>query len=78
MDEGRIEKATRRARFVLSGGCRIRGEVFVGLYEPHHPGPQRVGEVLNAVRAKTMRGEFCGTVFVNLPDVPNRVQDSLN
>jgi hypothetical protein len=121
MDEGRIEKATRRARLVLSNGREIRGEVFVGLYDAHHVGPQRVGELLNedpafipvrtdkgvllvnrahvvsvalsadrekddlvtlgkryTVRVKTTRGEFRGTVFVNLPDVSNRVRDYLN
>jgi hypothetical protein len=51
MDEGRIEKATRRARLVLSNGREIRGEVFVGLYDPHHVGPQRVGELLNEAPA---------------------------
>jgi hypothetical protein len=121
MDEGRIEKATRRARLVLSNGREIRGEVFVGLYDAHHVGPQRVGELLNedpafipvktgkgvilvnsahivsvalpadrekddlvtlgkryTVRVKTTRGEFRGTVFVNLPDVSTRVRDYLN
>lgn len=47
MDDGRIEKATRNAKVVLSSGREIRGEVFVGLYDPHHAGPQRVGELLN-------------------------------
>lgn len=51
MDEGRIEKATRPARLVLSNGREIRGEVFVGLYDPHHVGPQRVGELLNEAPA---------------------------
>jgi hypothetical protein len=51
MDDGRIEKATRRARLVLSDGRDIRGEVFVGLYDPHHVGPQRVGELLNEASA---------------------------
>jgi hypothetical protein len=121
MDDGRIEKATRRARLVLSNGRVIRGEVFVGLYDAHHVGPQRVGELLNedsafipvktgksvilihrahivsvalpadrekddlvtlgkryTVRVKTTCGEFRGTVFVNLPDVSNRVRDYLN
>jgi len=47
MDDAKIEKATRRARFLLSDGTDVDGDVFVGLYEPHHIGPQRVGELIN-------------------------------
>lgn len=60
MDEGRIQKATRPAKIILSTGREIRGHVFVGLYDSHHSGPQRVGELLNEekpfVPVKTAKG----------------------
>jgi hypothetical protein len=60
MDDGRIQKATRPTTIVLSSGREIRGDVFVGLYDPHHLGPQRVGELLNEplafIPVRTNRG----------------------
>ena len=83
MDEGRIEKATRRARLVLSDGREVHGDVFVGLYEPHHVGPQRVGELLNEQEAfipvKTDEGVLLvnrtRVISVTLP--ADREQDDL-
>lgn len=47
MDDRRIEKETRAVEFELSDGARLAGEVFVGLYDPHRSGPQKVGALLN-------------------------------
>ncbi len=65
MDEGRIQKATRPAKIVLSTGRGIRGDVFVGLYDPHHLGPQRVGELLNEDLAFLPVKTDKGVVLVN-------------
>jgi hypothetical protein len=65
MDEGRIQKATRKATLVLSSGRQIRGDVFVGLYDPHHTGPQRVGELLNEDLAFLPVKTDKGVVLVN-------------
>lgn len=46
MDDRRIEKETRTVEFELSDGGRLTGEVFVGQFDSHHTGPQRVGELL--------------------------------
>jgi len=83
MDEGRIQKATRRARLILSDGREVCGDVFVGLYEPHHLGPQRVGELLNEedtfIPVKTDQGVLlvnrARIVSVTLP--ADREQDDL-
>jgi len=83
MDEGRIQKTTRRARLVFSDGREVRGDVFVGLYEAHHLGPQRVGELLNErevfIPVKTDQGVLlvnrAHLVSVTLPS--DREQDDL-
>jgi hypothetical protein len=65
MDDGRIQKSTRKTNLVLSSGRRIRGDVFVGLYDPHHSGPQRVGELLNENLAFLPVRTDKGVVLVN-------------
>lgn len=83
MDERRIQKAIRHARLVLSDGREIRGDVFVGLCDPHHLGPQRVGELLNEeapfIPVKTEKGVLLlhrvHIVSVTLP--ANRERDEL-
>ncbi len=47
MGDSKIEKKTREAAFELSSGKTIKGEVFLGLYEAHHTGPQKIGDLLN-------------------------------
>ena len=60
VDDFKITKETRRVRFHLSDGTIVTGEVYVGLCDPHHSGPQRVGELLNSsitfIPARTPRG----------------------
>lgn len=47
MDERKIEKENRPVLFELSDGSEIEGEVFLRLYEAHHAGLQKVGDLLN-------------------------------
>lgn len=47
MDEQRIEKEVRRAVLELYDGRRLEGEVFLRLYEAHHAGSQKIGDLLN-------------------------------
>jgi hypothetical protein len=60
MDERKIKKENRVVLFKLSDGSEVEGEVFLRLYEAHHSGPQRVGDLLNEERpfipVKTDRG----------------------
>jgi hypothetical protein len=65
MDDGKIQKAARKANLVLSSGRRIRGNVFVWLYDSHHFGPQRVGELLNENLAFLPIKTDKGVVLVN-------------
>lgn len=65
MDDGRIQKATRPTKIILSTGREIRGDVFVGLYDLHHSGPQRVGELLNENTAFLPVKTDKGVVLVN-------------
>ncbi len=47
MDKHKITKETHQVSFELSDGSQIEGEVFLRLYEAHHSGRQRVGDLLN-------------------------------
>ncbi|TAJ98547.1 MAG: hypothetical protein EPO39_17965 [Candidatus Manganitrophaceae bacterium] len=47
MDERKIEKENRPVLFELYDGSEIDGEVFLRLYEAHHAGLQKVGDLLN-------------------------------
>lgn len=47
MEDSKIEKQTRTAAFALSSGKTVEGEVFLRLYEAHHTGPQKIGDLLN-------------------------------
>ncbi|HZR46963.1 MAG TPA: hypothetical protein VFA47_09680 [Candidatus Manganitrophaceae bacterium] len=52
MDERKIEKETQSALIELSDGSEIDGEVFLRLYEAHHAGQQKVGDLLNNEAAR--------------------------
>lgn len=47
MAEQRIAKMTRKTQVTLLDGRQLSGEVFLGLYEAHHSGHQKVGGLLN-------------------------------
>ncbi|MBI3805442.1 MAG: hypothetical protein HY282_16970 [Nitrospirae bacterium] len=47
MDERRIEKEIRSVLFELADGSEVEGEVFLRLYEAHHAGLQKIGDLLN-------------------------------
>ncbi|MDC4203864.1 MAG: hypothetical protein MPW14_09555 [Candidatus Manganitrophus sp.] len=47
MDERRIEKENCPVLFELYDGSEIEGEVFLRLYEAHHAGLQKVGDLIN-------------------------------
>lgn len=65
MDDRRIEKQSRRIGVELSDGSRLDGEVFLRLYEAHHEGPQKVGELLNEDAALIPLKTSDGVVLVN-------------
>jgi hypothetical protein len=46
MDERKVEKQTQKVVFGMSDRTRVKGEVFLGLYEARHTGPQKVGDLL--------------------------------
>lgn len=52
MDERKIEKGTEAIFFELSDGSEVEGEVFLRLYEAHHEGQQKVGDLLNNEEAR--------------------------
>jgi hypothetical protein len=52
MDEQKIEKEAQAILFELSDGSQIDGEVFLRLYEAHHEGHQKVGDLLNSEEAR--------------------------
>jgi len=60
MDERKIEKQTQEVVFEMSDRSVVSGKVFLGLYEAHHTGRQKVGDLLNEqlsfVPVKTVRG----------------------
>jgi hypothetical protein len=62
MDERKVEKQTQEVDFELSDGSAVRGAVFLRLYEAHHSGHQRVGELLNEepsfIPVRTDQGGF--------------------
>lgn len=122
MDEHRIVMQKRQVDLMLADGRQLNGEVFLSLYEAHHVGPQRLGDLLNStirflpvkladgvqlvnvdliVSARTkdaeerddlarlgekhcislttiLRNEIVADLFVNLPEIANRVKDCLN
>jgi hypothetical protein len=47
MPEQAIAMRKRRVDMVLADGSRVIGEVYLGLYEAHRDGPQRLGDLLN-------------------------------
>ena len=47
MDEQKIEKEAQAILFELPDGSKIEGEVFLRLYEAHHEGHQKIGDLLN-------------------------------
>ncbi|MGE3888965.1 MAG: hypothetical protein AB7H81_21250 [Vicinamibacterales bacterium] len=44
----RVEKLRRPATIMLSSGEAVDGSFFLAHASAHHPGPERVGELLNA------------------------------
>jgi hypothetical protein len=60
VDERKIQKQTQDVVFEMSDKSEVSGEVFLGLYEAHHTGRQKVGDLLNEqlsfVPVKTARG----------------------
>jgi hypothetical protein len=122
MSDYRIVMQKRQVALVLADGSRLEGEVFLNLYEAHHIGPQRLGDLLNSdirflpvqtasgiqlvnveriVSAQTggseeadelmrlgekhririttlLRDEIVADLYVNLPEISNRVKDGLN
>jgi hypothetical protein len=60
MDERKIQKQTQDVVFEMSDKSEVSGEVFLGLYEAHHTGRQKVGDLLNEqllfVPVKTAHG----------------------
>ena len=52
MDERKIEKEAQAILFELSDGSEIEGEVFLGLYEAHHEGHQKIGDLLNNAESR--------------------------
>ncbi|MDC4227697.1 MAG: hypothetical protein MPW15_26580 [Candidatus Manganitrophus sp.] len=71
MDERRIEKENCPVLFELYDGSEIEGEVFLRLYEAHHAGLQKVGDLLNeetrVIPVRTKKGTLL------LQSVPHRV-----
>jgi len=47
MGDQRIAMHERDVLLRLADGSRIEGKVFLGLYEAHRNGPQRLGDLLN-------------------------------
>src|SRR5262249_32057633 len=47
MDEQKVVKQTQEVVFGMSDHSNVKGEVFLGLYEARHTGPQKVGDLLN-------------------------------
>jgi len=60
VDERKIEKENRSVLFELYDGSEVEGEVFLRLYEAHHEGLQKVGDLLNeetrVIPIRTKRG----------------------
>lgn len=65
MDERKIEKEVRPVLFALSDGSEIEGEVFLRLYEAHHAGLQKVGDLLNEEKRFIPIRTKRGTLLIN-------------
>lgn len=65
MDERKIEKENRPVLFELSDGSEIEGEVFLRLYEEHHAGLQKVGDLLNEEKRFIPIRTKGGTLLIN-------------
>lgn len=65
MDEQRIEKENRPVLFELYDGSEIDGEVFLRLYEAHHAGLQKVGDLLNEETRVIPLRTKTGTLLLN-------------
>jgi hypothetical protein len=48
MSQFRVEKHRAEAELTLAGGGAMRGWFFLALSSAHHPGPERVADLLNA------------------------------
>lgn len=65
MDERKIEKENRPVLFELYDGSEIDGEVFLRLYEAHHAGLQKVGDLLNEETRVIPLRTKTGTLLLN-------------
>lgn len=65
MDERRIEKENCPVLFELYDGSEIEGEVFLRLYEAHHAGLQKVGDLLNEEARVIPLRTSKGTLLLN-------------
>ncbi len=65
MDERKIEKENRPVLFELSDGSEVEGEVFLRLYEAHHAGLQKVGDLLHEEKKFIPVKASGGTLLVN-------------
>ncbi len=66
MDDQRIKMHSRQVVMVLSNGSRMEGEVFLGLYEAHRNGPQKLGDLLNGENGFLPIRTAEGVLLVNL------------
>lgn len=69
MEEQKIAKRRRQVLFTLADGSEISGNVFLGLYEVSHQGPQRVGELLNGCEGFVPVETPDGTVSLNVANI---------
>lgn len=65
MDERKIEKENRPVLFELSDGSEVEGEVFLRLYEAHHAGLQKVGDLLHEEKKFIPVRTKGGTLLLN-------------
>jgi len=69
MDNAKISKNTREVLLLLSDGSLVQGEVFLSLYEAHHSGPQRVGDLLKQEPAFIPVKTAEGTRLINIQQI---------
>ena len=69
MEEQKIAKNRRQVIFTLADGSEVQGEVFLSLYEAHHQGSQRVGELLNGEEVFLPVKTANGTVHLNVANI---------
>jgi hypothetical protein len=76
MDDRKVVKQTQKVVFGMSDRSKVKGEVFLGLYEAHHTGPQKVGDLLNErlsfVPVKTARK----SILLNMSQIVTVTVDS--